>query len=580
MNKLPSATFVYTGMPLTIIASNPAIKLGVVNGTACAFVKFYPEPRLREVDIVTEGGKGITVLEPDGSMPKVMFVYVPGLKRTVPGLPDSIFPIFPIERTIRVNTRESRNVPIKIQQFPVMPRFSLTGHKTQGQTMSSIVVHLPSTLAERSRIPGSWLYVQFSRVRKLQDLYLTNPLTLSDTASFKPNQRAQKEMERLSNLEEQTIGLAEGLIDQAPIPAMIYPIPRDTSEYSPLPPPIQISSHPHSPIQSLLILSPLPLSPPIPSLLPPSPPPLSPSPPPLLPPSPPRKRRKVSIPKASSVTVCIRVPPVLTYHLVWKDNSCWLDASLVVLASSNAFRRFLVDFGDMSSDCPTLGMIKDIITLLTNPPVPGGADRLNSLKNTLCFNLQPPEGRGRSGGICHSSTYVIECIIKELSRHTDPWSVSLIRSYFMLSYNMSYPTCRCVDTRETMMFCLFSQNDLRDGMCDRDITHHSHPDVPPPDHLIYSFLDPFPEMIIVDTATDRSHSRNSPAEIVTLKGATYRLQGGTCYVNGNHYHAVIHRPDGWIDVDSMEVPSPLFPWYLPTLPSFLPVFGWMIYEKQ
>ena len=49
--------------------------------------------------------------------------------------------------------------------------FSLTGHKTQGQTMDSIVIHLPDDSIERARIPGSWLYVQFSCVKKLNDLF-------------------------------------------------------------------------------------------------------------------------------------------------------------------------------------------------------------------------------------------------------------------------------------------------------------------------------------------------------------------------------------------------------------------------
>ena len=41
-------------------------------------------------------------------------------------------------------THDARNVSVSVKQFPVMPRFfSLTGHKTQGQTMDSIVIHLP-----------------------------------------------------------------------------------------------------------------------------------------------------------------------------------------------------------------------------------------------------------------------------------------------------------------------------------------------------------------------------------------------------------------------------------------------------
>ena len=76
------------------------------------------------------------------------------------------------KKKIHVSTHDARNVPVRVKQFPVMPRFfSLTGHKTQGQTMDSIVIHLPDDPIERARIPGSWLYVQFSRVKKLDDLF-------------------------------------------------------------------------------------------------------------------------------------------------------------------------------------------------------------------------------------------------------------------------------------------------------------------------------------------------------------------------------------------------------------------------
>ena len=175
-DKLPDETYVYTGMPLTIIASNPATKLGVVNGTACAFLKFEPEQQFHDVDIIMRNGERISTMEPVGQLSKmVMLVYVPGLKKQIPGLPEKIFPIFPVETTVTVSTHDSNGIQIKVRQFPIMPRFSLTGHKTQGQTMDSIVIHLPESPAERACIPGSWLYVQFSRVRRLDDLYLINP---------------------------------------------------------------------------------------------------------------------------------------------------------------------------------------------------------------------------------------------------------------------------------------------------------------------------------------------------------------------------------------------------------------------
>ena len=107
-----------------------------------------------------------------------------------------------------MSTHDARNVPVRVKQFPVMPRFfSLTGHKTQGQTMDSIVIHLPDDPIERARIPGSWLYVQFSCVKKLDDLFLMSPLTQADLRSFKPNTSAINEMKQLTSMEQSTLKL-------------------------------------------------------------------------------------------------------------------------------------------------------------------------------------------------------------------------------------------------------------------------------------------------------------------------------------------------------------------------------------
>ena len=155
-------------MPLTVIATNPSTILGVANGTACTFIKFFPEPDLREIGVKSSeaiSSSEFKVFETDdGKLPDVMFVHVPGLKRQIGDLPKEIFPIFPIVKTIKVVTHISKNTEIQVRQFPVIPRFSLTGHKTQGQTLSSIVIHLPEKDIQRSKIPGSWLYVQFFRV--------------------------------------------------------------------------------------------------------------------------------------------------------------------------------------------------------------------------------------------------------------------------------------------------------------------------------------------------------------------------------------------------------------------------------
>ena len=124
-----------------------------------------------------------------------------------------------------------------------------------------------------------------------------------------------------------------------------------------------------------------------------------------------------------------------------------------------------------------------------------------------------------------------------------------------------------------MIFCLLNQRNLRDDMIDD--SDHSHSK-----SVCYSFLEPLPEIIFVDTATDLAGSRDPPTEKLTLRGVTYKLCGGTSFVGGGHYHAIINYHDGWYDIDSIDDPCPNFDGPIQVLPPKLPVFGWMLYEKQ
>ena len=87
VDKLPLVTFVHKGMPLTIVATNPSTKLGAVNGTECTFVRFHPQPQLRESKShlqwkLAEKGRSFRVVDPDCTFPDVMFVHMPGFETT------------------------------------------------------------------------------------------------------------------------------------------------------------------------------------------------------------------------------------------------------------------------------------------------------------------------------------------------------------------------------------------------------------------------------------------------------------------------------------------------------------------
>jgi len=76
-------------------------------------------------------------------------------------------------------TGEDRPVPFEIgyfRQLPLRPAYALTIHKAQGMTLKSIALNR----GNRGCFTHGQCYVAVSRVRKLEDLYLVQPLTRAD----------------------------------------------------------------------------------------------------------------------------------------------------------------------------------------------------------------------------------------------------------------------------------------------------------------------------------------------------------------------------------------------------------------
>ena len=76
-------------------------------------------------------------------------------------------------------TGEERPVPFEtgcFRQLPLRPGYALTIHKAQGMTLNSVVLNR----GNRGCFSHGQCYVGISRVRKLEDLHLVQPLSLSD----------------------------------------------------------------------------------------------------------------------------------------------------------------------------------------------------------------------------------------------------------------------------------------------------------------------------------------------------------------------------------------------------------------
>ena len=87
------------------------------------------------------------------------------------------------------------------------PAFSLTDYKVQGSTLKTAVLDLkndPSARGQDKHKKFCSMYVQLSRLRSLSGLHLLQRIDMSDL-EFRPHEGLVAEMERLHELEQETI---------------------------------------------------------------------------------------------------------------------------------------------------------------------------------------------------------------------------------------------------------------------------------------------------------------------------------------------------------------------------------------
>ena len=91
------------------------------------------------------------------------------------GLPPNYVPIFLKKEYFSVYiTGKKKPYSINRTHFPLVPRFSCTAHKSQGQTLPKAIVDLvPRSGVKKVEIEFS--YVPLSRVRRLEDLTILRP---------------------------------------------------------------------------------------------------------------------------------------------------------------------------------------------------------------------------------------------------------------------------------------------------------------------------------------------------------------------------------------------------------------------
>jgi hypothetical protein len=132
----------------------------------------------------------------------IMFRQLKTRKTGFKDLDDDLIPVFPIIRSINV-----KSCSIRRKQVPMCPAFSLTDYKVQGQTLSNAVLDLKQNSALRgqnSHRRFCSLYVQISRLQSFNGLHILQKIQRSDIECW-PHENLRTEMQRLENLQRQTI---------------------------------------------------------------------------------------------------------------------------------------------------------------------------------------------------------------------------------------------------------------------------------------------------------------------------------------------------------------------------------------
>lgn len=163
---LPRKLPLFIGMPVTV-TNNIATELGITNGTVGKIKTIH----LKNGEVITEDN-GYHNLE---SPPDHIIVELEGINvRPLEGLPPNHVPITRISQGFQVRLPSVKNAKnVNRCHFPLVPRYSCTAHKSQGQTLNRAVVDL--TPVTDKQVGIEFAYVPLSRVRRLEDLTILRP---------------------------------------------------------------------------------------------------------------------------------------------------------------------------------------------------------------------------------------------------------------------------------------------------------------------------------------------------------------------------------------------------------------------
>ena len=207
---LPGLLPLVPGMRV-ILTQNIAIELGLINGMNGIFRQL-----VYEEDSVPTGVISETFSSNTRYIRKLLYAIIEIARSKIEcnfeQLRSNLVPIPLMEETFRINiadilpndkkAKPYRKTILSINRraLPLVPVYSITKHKSQGQTLNNVVIDLklPSTTDDIAAV-----YVALSRVKRLTDLVILRHFDFK-TLLIKPSKSQIAEIERLDKLYTET----------------------------------------------------------------------------------------------------------------------------------------------------------------------------------------------------------------------------------------------------------------------------------------------------------------------------------------------------------------------------------------
>ncbi len=203
---LPGYLPLVPSMPV-LLTENIATELGLSNGTRGIFHQLVYEECFDDTQLYQTNFPAHTkfVLQP-----KIALVEFPNCKlnSALSKLGQKIIRIclseqtflFDIKELLTENaskttklTKRTAKMSIKRKALPLVPAYSITTHKSQGQTLGKVIIDL---VVPPGPVEIASTYVPLSRVKRLEDLLILRPFKF-ETLQVKPTAAQLEELNRL-----------------------------------------------------------------------------------------------------------------------------------------------------------------------------------------------------------------------------------------------------------------------------------------------------------------------------------------------------------------------------------------------